>query len=139
MRTLLVLVLAASASGFSIGAMPRTATRGSVAMKTVSWCADTGIERVTPDHCSGPDGEVVAHANLRPRRYDSGIRLTPKGGSMDTKKVPEDEERWGDEPAPSSAKGGTAMDMSNPALVGGLAAVAAAAAYFFTQSPATPA
>ena len=55
---------------------------------------------------------------------------------MNSKQVPQDEERWGDEPVATTTKASTSMNLSaNPALIGGAAAIAAAAAYIFTQNP----
>ena len=70
-------------------------------------------------------------------RYDSGKRLTANGGVMDMNVVPADEERYGEPPASfsgssSSSAGGADI---NPAVIGGVVAVAAAAGWYFTQGP----
>ena len=82
-------------------------------------------------------GNAVTHGNHRAAIIATAEKGDAKKGSDEEKsKAPQDEERWGDEPVATTTKASTSMNLSaNPALIGGAAAIAAAAAYIFTQNP----
>ena len=70
------------------------AFRAMILLLATAWCTDASYTGLTARAGVNPRANVVAGVTSW---YDSGIRLTPNGGAMDTKVVPPDEERWGGE------------------------------------------